>query len=205
MSPIKDNILFIISGPAGVGKTTLCDAMLASYPNMKRVVTATSRKPREGEAHERDYYFLTREHFLKKIQHDAFYEYANVHGNLYGVLKHEIDNKLNAGFDLLINIDVQGAASFAKFARQEPTLSERLVSVFIAPQNIDELRQRLERRDADSKADIEKRLKNAQKEISQKSNFDHLMISSEREHDFIQLKKIYLAEKAQRKINQERK
>ena len=115
----SNGILLIVSGPAGSGKTTVCDRMLAEVSSIQRVVTSTTRPPREGEQHI-DYYFFDHDTFAAKVQAGDFYEHANVHTNRYGTLKSEIHEKLAAGKDLLLNIDVQGAATFAKQARLIP-------------------------------------------------------------------------------------
>ena len=97
---IKSGRLFILSGPAGCGKTTLCNRMIAELPQIKRVVTSTTRAPRKGEVDKSDYYFFDQKTFEKKVIAGEFYEYAKVHGNLYGTLKSEVEEKLASGNDL---------------------------------------------------------------------------------------------------------
>ena len=101
-------ILFIISGPAGSGKTTICDGLIEKE-SLQRIVTSTTRSPRQGEIDGLDYHFLTPDDFKTKIKEDAFYEYATVHNNYYGTQKLDIINPILAGQNLLLNIDVQGA------------------------------------------------------------------------------------------------
>ena len=136
---IKSGILFILSGPAGCGKTTLCNRMIAELPQIKRVVTSTTRAPRKGEVDKSDYYFFDQKTFEKKINAGEFYEYAQVHGNLYGTLKSEVQEKLDSGCDLLLNIDVQGASQIRKTAQDESSIKGRVVTIFLVPSSIEVL------------------------------------------------------------------
>lgn len=192
-------LLLLISGPAGSGKTTLCDRMLAHYPQTRRVVTSTSRAPREGERHEEDYYFFAPEEFQRRIAGDDFYEWAQVHGRYYGTLKSEIDGKLAQGIDLLINVDVQGAETFRKVAAEaDCPLHGRLVTVFVRPRTLDELRSRLQGRGTDDHTEIERRMQTALKELTHEPHYDHVILSADRESDFAALCEIYEAEHRKR-------
>lgn len=186
------SVLLVISGPAGSGKTTLCENLLAARPSLQRVVTATSRAPREGESDGVDYHFLSTEDFCRRISHGDFYEWAEVHGKgrYYGSLKSEIDGKLASGSDLLLNIDVQGAATFRRQRAQLPGL---LVTVFIRPLSLEQLRQRLAERDQDSPAEIERRLETARREIERAPEFDHIIDSGTKEEDLAAVLAIYEA------------
>src|ERR1044071_7691035 len=104
-------LLVVLSAPSGTGKTTLCDQVLAKRPNMARAITCTTREPRTDECDGEDYYFLEAGDFLKRVQAGNFLEHATVYGNSYGTLKSEVLNKLRQGRDVLLNVDVQGAAS----------------------------------------------------------------------------------------------
>ncbi len=187
-------LLLILSGPAGSGKTTLCDRLTADYPNISRVVTTTTRTPRPGERDGCDYHFVTAEDFLRQVEEGAFYEHATVHGRHYGTYRHEIDSRLKAGADLLLNIDVQGAASFRAAAAVNPELARALVTIFILPPSLDELKSRLDGRGTDDSAEIQRRLENAQREIALARSFDFCIPSGSREHDYQCLSAIYLAE-----------
>lgn len=189
-------LLLIVSGPAGSGKTTVCERMLAENLNIERVVTTTTRAPREGERHKIDYYFFDHDTFEAKVQAGEFYEYANVHSNRYGTLKCEIQDKLAAGKDLLLNIDVQGAATFRDAGREDPLLRGKVVTVFIMPPNMDELESRLRHRSTDDEDEIRRRLRVASDEIKQRELYDHCILSGTRYEDFEALHKIYLKEKA---------
>src|SRR5260221_14250718 len=115
-------LLILISAPSGGGKTTLCERLLAARPGMSRAVTCTTRAPREGERDGVDYYFLNAESFLKRVQAGNFLEHATVYGNSYGILKSEVLGKMRQGQDVLLNVDVQGAATIRERALQDPEL-----------------------------------------------------------------------------------
>ena len=191
----QSGLLIIVSGPAGSGKTTLCERMLAKEPSLSRVVTATTRKPRKNEKDHIDYHFFRRSTFEEKIKSDEFYEYAHVHNNLYGTLKSDIQDKLTAGTDLLLIIDVKGAESFREKAKTDELLKKRLVTVFIVPPSIKELEHRLLERATDDEDEIQKRLAVAVEEIKQHRFYDYCLHSKSREEDFARLHAIYFAEK----------
>ncbi|PXA05580.1 guanylate kinase [Coraliomargarita sinensis] len=191
-------LLLIVSGPAGSGKTTVCERMLAEEPGVSRVVTATTRPPREGEQHKVDYYFFDHATFETKVAAGEFYEFANVHSNRYGTLKSEIQDKLAAGTDLLLNIDVQGAATFREAGREDPLLRGKVVTVFIMPPSMEELESRLRHRSTDDEDEIRRRMRVARDEMKQRELYDHCILSGTRYEDFEALQKIYREEKAHR-------
>ena len=191
----RKGIILIVCGPAGSGKTTLCDQLLEEFENLKRIITATTRQPREGEVHGRDFYFLEVPEFLKKIEAGDFYEHALVHGRHYGTLKSEVHRQLEAGFDIVLNIDVQGAASFRKLAEAEPTLASRLTTIFIQPESIEVLKERLAHRGSESDEEIERRMKSALMEMATARDWHYVIPTSTREHDYRLISSIYLAEK----------
>lgn len=183
--------LFIVSGPAGSGKTTVCDALLEKIPTIERVVTATTRLPRGTEQNGIDYHFLTPETFESKVAAGDFYEHAQVHGKRYGTLKTAVQDKLNAGVDLLLNIDVQGAASFRKTAQKDPLLSGRIATIFIMPPSLEELEKRLRGRGTDATDEVLRRLEVAKGEILEAKAYDHIIQSTTRETDLLALEAIY--------------
>ncbi len=193
-------LLLIVSGPAGSGKTTVCERMLAEETGLQRVVTATTRPPREGERHRVDYHFFDHATFEAKVGAGEFYEFANVHSNRYGTLKSEIQDKLAAGTDLLLNIDVQGAATFREAGREDPLLRGKVVTVFIMPPSMDELESRLRHRSTDDEDEIRRRMRVARDEMKQRELYDHCILSGTRYEDFEALQKIYREEKAKRSI-----
>lgn len=189
-------LVFIVSGPAGSGKTTLCNRMLSElHPRVQRVITATTRPPREGENDGVDYYFLSQEEFDKRVNAGEFYEHAKVHTYNYGILKKEITKKLEQNIDLLINIDVQGARTLRKAAEEDPQLKGRVISIFVMPQSVEELRTRLTGRGLDENEEIERRLKVAENEVKDWNRYDYSIPSGTKEEDFACLMSLYAAEK----------
>jgi guanylate kinase len=187
----KTGYLIIVSGPAGSGKTTVCNRMLAEIPGLERVVTSTTRPPRPGEVDTKDYYFFDRPTFRAKIEANEFYEYAHVHSHLYGTLKREVEDKLQAGTDLLLNMDVQGAAHMRDVAQKDTLLQGRMTTVFIMPPTLAELETRLRGRGTDPEDEIQRRLHVAREEIEQCANYDHTILSDTPDADFAALRKIY--------------
>ena len=196
MSDFSANpLLIVISAPSGGGKTTLCNQLLASRPDMTRAVTCTTREPRDGEKDTVDYYFLDAGSFLKRVQAGNFLEHATVFGNSYGTLKSEVLGKLRTGKDVLLNVDVQGAATIRERAKDDTELKRALISVFLTPASMSILEQRLLKRGQDSAAVIQKRLGVARQEIAQWKNFDYLIISESIADDLRQMQAIIEAEK----------
>lgn len=186
------NIILIISGPAGSGKNTVAERLISEFGNVKRVITSTSRPPRGAEVDGVDYHFLSPEAFEKAIANGEFYEYAKVHDRYYGTSKKAIHDSLAAGNDLILIIDVQGADTWRKIAAQNPEIAEKLTSVFVAPDSIDELRKRLIGRATESESDIDRRMKTAVDEFKQADKFDRRIESKTKDEDYAALKKIYL-------------
>lgn len=197
MSETKNNsLLIVISAPSGGGKTTLCKQLLAANPaTMTRAVTCTTRVPREGEQDGVDYYFLDAASFLKRVQAGNFLEHATVFGHSYGILKSEILGKLRQCKDVLLNVDVQGAATVRNRAEEDAELKQALVQVFLTPRTLGTLEERLKKRGTDSPAVIQKRLSVARQEIAQWKNFDYLLISTTIAEDLRRMQCILEAEK----------
>jgi len=191
----RRSLLLIVSGPAGSGKTTLCDRLLAEFtPKLQRVVTATSRAPRPGEVDGVDYHFLSEEEFEHRVSIGAFYEHARVHSCRYGVLRDAVLNHLDASQDLLLNIDVQGAATFRSAARVDPRMGDRIASVFIMPRTLEQLFERLAGRGSDDDAEIARRMDTAKVEVRAWKSYDYCIQSGSREQDYEMIRAIYLAE-----------
>src|SRR5882762_6770287 len=176
--PTTNPLLVLISAPSGGGKTTISQQLLAARPQMTRAVTCTTRPPRSGERDGVDYYFLDAATFLKRVQAGNFLEHATVYGNSYGTLKSEVLGKLRAAKDVLLNVDVQGAAAIRAHAEQDSELHGALVTVFLAPPSMAVLEARLKKRGQDPPPVIAKRLSVARQEIAQAKHFDYLIISS---------------------------
>ena len=193
----------VISAPAGAGKTTVCKAILDSNPNITRAITCTTRAPREGEVHGKDYYFMDEKEFLTKVKAGEFIEHATVHSNLYGTLWSEVLGKLESGKDVLLNIDVQGADSIRKKANELENLKRALVTVFLTTPSLEELERRLRNRGTDSEKQIQTRLAVAAHEIEQWKEFDYLILSQSMEDDFNRMQSIIVAEKLRKERSEQ--
>ena len=196
MAEQSQTVLLVLSGPSGVGKTTVAHRLLQANANLLRMVTCTTRLPREGEVDGQDYHFLTEADFLAQIRAGGFLEHAEVYGNRYGTLKSSVQDALAAGRDVLIVNDVQGALTFSAMARQDNALGKALQTLFIVVSDVSELRARLEERAADKADTIEERLAIAEAEMHQQDQFDHVIVSSTREADFERAQNIYQNAKA---------
>ena len=162
---------------------------------MTRAITCTTRPPRPGEQDGVDYHFWGAAEFQKHVQAGDFIEHATVFGRSYGTLRSELLDKLRAGRDVLLNVDVQGAAAIRERAQAEPELKRALVTVFLTPPSITVLEERLKRRASDAPEEIQKRLGVARKEIAQWNHFDYLLISSSIPEDLRRMLAIVEAEK----------
>ncbi|GAB6887625.1 guanylate kinase [Desulfothermus okinawensis JCM 13304] len=181
-------IALIISGPSGAGKGTLTKMLMEEFPDIQFSISYTTRKPRPGEIDGKDYVFVSKEEFEKLIKEDMFAEWANVHGNYYGTPKREIEEKLNRGFDVVFDIDVQGARNL----RQNLTEG---VFVFILPPSIEELKQRLKKRGGDDPDTIDTRIRNAKKEMETSQEFDYAVLNDDLSRAYEMIRCIYLSSK----------
>ena len=188
-------LLIVISAPSGGGKTTLSQQLIGTNPNVTRVVTCTTRPPREGERDGVDYYFLDAATFQKRVQAGEFLEHAIVFGKSYGSLRSDVLDKLRQGRDVLLNIDVQGAATIRAKAAENAELKKALITVFLTPASIAILEQRLRKRGTDPEEVIQKRLSAARQEIAGWKHFDYLIISTTIAEDLRRMQAILEAEK----------
>jgi guanylate kinase len=170
--PAAKGHLFILSAPSGAGKTTLCQAILRHFPDMLYSVSHTTRPPRTGETPGIDYHFITQNQFLDMIAAGEWAEWAEVHGNHYGTSAHFLNQWLDAGKDILLDIDVQG---MAKILMQYPAS----ITFFIQPPSIEALRTRMESRGSDSPEIIETRMINATKEMAEAHRYRHIVINDD--------------------------
>jgi guanylate kinase len=176
-------LMLLISAPSGAGKTTLCRNLLDANPNLRRAITCTTRDPRPGETDGVDYHFMDAQTFLRRVESGHFLEHATVHGNSYGTLRQEVTRKLEEGHDVLLNVDVQGAASIRRAAEKDPLLQAALVTLFLMAASMEILETRLRNRASDSDEVIDRRLSAARQEAAQWRHFDYLLVSGTLEED----------------------
>ena len=181
--------LFVVSSPSGGGKGTIIRHVLDVVENLSYSVSYTTRAPRQGEVDGREYFFISRETFDEMVVAREFLEWACVHGNFYGTSKKQIMEETAAGSDIILEVDVQGAASVRQLLMDS-------VSIFILPPSYEVLRQRLIRRGTDSPEELEVRLRNAPVELKQYSAFDYVIINDEIDRASAQLASIIYAERA---------
>ena len=161
--------LIIVSGPSGSGKSTVTK-IVKDKLNIPLSISATTRNPRDGEIDGKDYFFLSKEEFKNKIANDEFYEYAEVHGNYYGTLKKTVEENLDKGLNVILEIDVQGAL-IAKEKKKDAVL------VFFRTKDMDILEKRLRDRKTDSEEVIQTRLKNAETEMKYEDKYNYTIIN----------------------------
>lgn len=170
-TPFGQAAILIVSGPSGVGKTTVCNELLAR-PEVTRVITATTRQPRGREIHGKDYWFYAEQDFQELLKNQYFLEHALVHGKLYGTPKQPVLDALSQGQFVLLNIDIQGAETIR--AKQDLPLK----TFFLVPPSLKELERRLRSRNTETEENIRRRLARAEREINQQENFDHVIVNS---------------------------
>jgi guanylate kinase len=175
ISPTRQGVLYIVSAPSGAGKTSLVKALLKTDPAIRLSVSYTTRAPRPGETDGRDYHFVNRERFEIMLAEGEFLEHAEVYGNFYGTSKGSIGRDLNAGHDILLEIDWQGAAQVRKHFPQS-------ASIFILPPSFSALRTRLAGRGQDSDAVIERRLAAAAHDVAHAEAFDYIIVNDDFDH-----------------------
>jgi guanylate kinase len=187
------SLIIAISGPAAVGKTTICDRLSSEFGDkLSRLVTATTRQPRDGEKEGKDYFFLSKADFDRKLSEESFLEHELIHGNKYGILKETILEAQNQEIDMLLNIDVNGVDSLRRFCSTQEELKGQLKTIFIKPKNLEELSTRMRKRASESEEQINIRIANAKAEILRASEFDFVIESKDRASDYDRVKNIYL-------------
>ena len=189
---MRTGILLLVSGPSGSGKSTLC-RRLEDEKEVAFSVSCTTRDPRKGEVDGSDYYFLSKVDFLRKVEAGDFIEHAEVHGNFYGTLRSEVVDRLEKGVDVVMDIDVQGAAQVR--ACEDAVIQSSLVDLFVMPPSEKELAARLTGRGTDSEEVIALRLKNAIEEMSHWPKYRYRLVSATREEDYTRFKSLLIGER----------
>lgn len=162
--------LYVISGPSGVGKGTVCQELLAYADELTLSISATTRAPRVGEVDGVNYHFLTKEDFKQRVANGDFLEWAEVYGNYYGTLRSAVQQELNDGRNVLLEIDTAGA-------RQVKKIMPEAVLIFLAPPSPEELLRRLQGRNTDSPEEIARRQQCLQDELAQKVYYDYVVVN----------------------------
>jgi guanylate kinase len=187
--------LFIVSAPSGAGKTTLCRKLVSSLPNLQFSVSYTTRQPRNGEVNDRDYTFINRQDFRLMADKGEFIEWAEVHGALYGTSRKRLEELLDSGNDVILDIDTQGAMQIKERYKEG-------IYIFILPPSLEALKERLKNRMTDSKEEIGKRLGRAIAEIKTFDKYDYVIINDILEDAFLEFKAVVISQRVSiNKIN----
>jgi guanylate kinase len=190
-------MLIVVSSPSGGGKGTLIDRVLKTVPGLGYSVSYTTRSPRAGEQQGREYFFVSTDAFQEMIRRAEFLEWANVYGCLYGTSRAQVDRERAAGHDIILELDVQGAASIRE-------LIADAVTVFILPPSFELLRERLVKRGTDSPADLDRRLRGAPAEVKQYKFFQYVILNDDINRASAQLASVINAERARRERQESR-
>ncbi|WP_276863406.1 guanylate kinase [Anaerococcus tetradius] len=185
---MKKGFLLVISGPSGVGKGTVLHDLMNTQSNLVYSVSATTRKKRDGEIEGVSYFYKSHEEFEKMIKEDKFLEYAHVHNNYYGTPKEFVENKINEGKIVILEIDVQGALNIKKN-------TDNGVFIFLAPPSLTELRNRIVGRGTETDEDIKIRMNNARKELEHINDYDYLVVNDHLNSAITSVNEIINAEK----------
>jgi guanylate kinase len=191
--PRSRGLLFVVSAPSGTGKTTVVERLVQMCPALGLSRSYTSRAMRAGEKDGVDYNFITRDRFEAMIADDAFLEWADVFGNLYGTCKADSERELEAGRDLILVIDVQGA-------RQVRSHGATAIGIFVLPPSFEALERRLRGRSKDSEEAIRKRLATARREIRAVAEYEYVIVNDELDACVDRLRSIVLAERARPRV-----
>ena len=193
LKKVRKGAMFIIEAPSGTGKGTVAKELLKRDPNIKFSVSVTTRDPRPGEIEGVDYYFVTNEQYDEFLAKDAFYEYVDSqYGSRYGTLRSEVDSFINVGQDVLFDMDWAGARQMRKKAPDD------VVTIYLLPPSIKELRSRLENRGTDSKEVIEKRMGIILDKMSHWDEFDYVIVNVNLEETVLKIQKIISGERMKR-------
>jgi len=186
----KEGNVFIVSAPSGCGKTTIVNRILHDLREIKRSVSATTRRPRAGEIANEDYYFISEQAFKNKVQKGEFLEWAKNFGYYYGTIKKNVMDCIKSGKDIILTIDVKGAAQ-AKKKMPESVL------VFISPPSFDDLAKRLRKRATDKQKEVKERLKVAKKEMTQAKKYDYIIVNDSLKCAVDKLRSVIIAKRCE--------
>lgn len=193
LKKVRRGAMFVIEGPSGTGKGTIAKEVLRRDPNIKFSVSVTTRKKREGEVEGVDYYFVTNEQYDEFLAQDAFYEHVDSqYGDRYGTLRSEVDSFINVGQDVLFDMDWLGARQMKEKAKDD------VVTIYLLPPSIKELRKRLENRGTDSKELIDKRMSLILDKMSHWDEFDYVIVNVDIEETVAKVQKIISGERMKR-------
>ena len=189
----RKGAMFIIEAPSGTGKSTIVKELLKQDSNLKFSVSVTTRKPREGEKEGVDYYYITDDQYDKLLAQDAFYEYVNSqYGSRYGTLRSEVDSFINVGQDVIFDMDWIGARQMRQKAPND------VVTIYLLPPSVKEVRRRLEDRKTDSKETIEKRMNLIAEKLKHWDEFDYVIINADIEETVRKVQRVISGERMKR-------
>ena len=188
MNHDSNNIMVILSSPSGAGKTTITKKIQQKYQSFKISVSHTTRKPRPNEVNGVDYFFISQEEFKKKIEKNDFYEYAKIFDNYYGTSKKTVDQIIKDN-DIIFDIDWQGTKQLSKFKNL------KLIKIYLIPPNKNELKERLTKRNQDSKQEVDRRFKAFDEDILHWKDYDYIIINKNLENCYKQIENIILINK----------
>lgn len=182
---MKRGKVLILTAPSGTGKTTLAKRLLHEFPQIRFSVSATTRPPRDGEHHGESYFFLSKDEFNRLIKEDAFLEFEEFYnGSMYGTLKSQVEQELNSGYFILLDVEVKGASNVKRHFASE------CLSIFVRPPSLEALEERLRNRGSESDETLQLRLDRARMEMEYASSFDALVINDDLEQAYTDLKSI---------------
>jgi len=187
-------MIIIVSAPSGAGKTSICDALIKSDKNIVYSVSTTTREPRKGEKNGREYFFVNDSEFKKMVKTNMFVEWAKVHDHFYGTSKKVLEQTINKGKDILLDIDVQGAVKIKKQYKDA-------LMIFITTPSLKILKERLIKRNKDSLEVIKRRIENAKKELTYLPKYDYLILNDKLDKSIQEVKSVICAERLSIKRN----
>jgi guanylate kinase len=193
MSESRKPLVYIISAPSGSGKSTLTNEILKLVPNLVFSISYTTRAPRGSEQNGKQYHFVPIEEFNQMVRDGEFLEHANVHGNCYGTARKFLREAGQSGHDLLLDIDVQGASQIKK------NLTDS-ISIFVLPPDRSTLEWRLRNRKENREDDVQRRLKDARREIEEYDKYDYVLINDQLEKSIERLEAIVVSERLRREV-----